>query len=123
LAFFRSKRFFAFSFIDQRKRTSTVVEVGWYNEAGMQDGTTPETIGGYNYEYLAMIAQYTGWTYHYTFGDWSDLETKLANHEIDLLGDVGKTTERLSRYNYSDYPNISSQMYLVTRERRYAVLL
>jgi signal transduction histidine kinase/ActR/RegA family two-component response regulator len=95
--------------------TSTVVEVGWYNEAGMQDGTTPETIGGYNYEYLAMIAQYTGWTYHYTFGNWSDLEAKLANHEIDLLGDVGKTTERLSRYNYSDYPNISSQMYLVTR--------
>jgi ABC-type amino acid transport substrate-binding protein len=77
---------------------------------------TPETIGGYNYEYLAMIAQYTGWTYHYTFGDWADLETKLANHEIDLLGDVGKTTERLSRYNFSDYPNISSQMYLVTRD-------
>ena len=94
----------------------TVVEVGWYSEAGMQDGMTPETIGGYNYEYLAMIAQYTGWTYHYTFGDWADLETKLANHEIDLLGDVGKTTERLSRYNFGDYPDISSQMYLVTRD-------
>jgi signal transduction histidine kinase/ActR/RegA family two-component response regulator len=94
---------------------STVIEVGWYNETGMQDGTTAETVGGYNYEYLAMIAQYTGWTYHYTFGDWSDLEAKLTNHEIDLLGDVGKTTERLSHYDYSDYPNISSQMYLVTR--------
>ena len=34
------------------------VRVGWYTTAGIQNGNSPERIGGYNYEYLSKIAQY-----------------------------------------------------------------
>jgi signal transduction histidine kinase/BarA-like signal transduction histidine kinase len=91
------------------------VKVGWYVEAGMQDGTRVEDLGGYNFEYLSKIAQYEGWNYEYHFGTWNEMEDALANGEIDLLGDVGYTQERAQKYNYASYANISSPLLMICR--------
>lgn len=95
--------------------SGTTVRVGWYPTAGLQDGTKDSDLGGYNYEYLAKIAQYANWKYQFVYGDWPSLETKLINGEIDLLGDVAETPERLQNYNFCTYPNGSSRMLMIAR--------
>ncbi len=92
-----------------------LVRVGWFETPGLQDGQTPETVGGYNYEYLVKIAQYENWTYQFVFGDWTNLEQKLINGEIDLIGDVAKTSSRLQKYSYCDYPNGYSRLLIACR--------
>lgn len=97
--------------MDQQK----TVRVGWYAIAGMQNGTSPEEIGGYNYEYLNKIAQYENWHLEFVFGSWPELEQKLINGEIDILGDVGKTDSRITKYDYGSYPSGSSHMLMICR--------
>lgn len=95
--------------------SSNTVRVGWYESAGLQDGQRNEDLGGYNYEYLCKIAQYSSWHYEFYFGNWSDLEQKLMAGEIDLLGDVAQTADRLNQYNFCTYPNGYSRMLMITR--------
>jgi len=91
------------------------VRVGWYTIAGMQNGTSLEDIGGYNYEYLNKIAQYENWKLEFVYGSWPELEQKLINGEIDILGDVGKTDSRMAKYDYGSYPSGSSHMLMICR--------
>ena len=91
------------------------VRVGWYTIAGMQSGTSPEDMGGYNYEYLCKIAQYENWNLEFVYGSWPELERKLIDGGIDILGDVAKTDARMAKYDYSTYPSGSSHMLMICR--------
>jgi len=77
-----------------------VVRVGWYESAFH---TTDEfgRRSGYGYEYQQRIATYTGWTYEYVEGSWSELFEMLQAGEIDLLSDVSYTEERAQKILYS----------------------
>lgn len=92
-----------------------VVRIGWFEAEGSQSGTDLNSIGGYNYEYLVKIAQYEGWKCEFVFGEWADLEQQLENGEIDILGNVAKTTDRLDQYNYCLYASGDSRMLMVCR--------
>ena len=95
--------------------TGKTVRVGWYQAPGLQEGTDPALLRGFNYEYLVRMAQYADWQYEYVFGDFGSLEQKLIQGEVDIIGDVAKTDERLAKYNYCAYPSCYSRMLMVCR--------
>ena len=55
---------------------SKVVRVGWY-ESAFHSTDQFGRRSGYGYEYQQRIATYTGWTYEYVEGSWSELFEKL----------------------------------------------
>ena len=77
-----------------------VVRVGWY-ESAFHHVDKFGRRSGYGYEYQKRIAIYTGWTYEYVEGSWSELLEKLIAGEIDLLSDVSYTDERAQQILYS----------------------
>ena len=93
-----------------------MVRVGWYEVPGLQEGTDTQALGGYNYEYLAKIAQYANWNYEFVFCTWPEAEEMLKSGQIDLVGDVAMTTPRLAEYAYCDYPNGYSRMIMACRQ-------
>ena len=77
-----------------------VVRVGWYDSAFHHTDQFGRR-SGYGYEYQQRVAIYTGWTYEYIEGSWSELLEKLISGEIDLLSDVSYTPERAKKILYS----------------------
>lgn len=82
------------------QKDNKVVRVGWYESAFHRTDQFGRR-SGYGYEYQQRIAAYTGWTYEYVEGSWSELFEKLVNGEIDLLSDVSYTEERAQKILYS----------------------
>ena len=57
-----------------------VIRVGYYQSHNFQEGMSDEEMkSGYSYEYLQNIANYTGWTYEYVYGDWPEPQMPTAN--------------------------------------------
>ena len=77
-----------------------VVRVGWYESAFHHTDQFGRR-SGYGYEYQQRVATYTGWSYEYVEGSWSELLEKLIAGEIDLLSDVSYTDERAQKILYS----------------------
>ena len=77
-----------------------VVRVGWYDSAFHHKDQFGRR-SGYGFEYQQRLAIYTGWTYEYVEGSWSELLEKLIAGEIDLLSDVSYTEERARKILYS----------------------
>ena len=104
-----SKRFLclllSFAFVCSFAPTSfakeqKTVRVGWY-ESAFHSTDQFGRRSGYGYEYQQRIAIYTGWTYEYVEGSWSQLLEMLIAGEIDLLSDVSYTEERAEKILYS----------------------
>ena len=83
-----------------QKSNDKVVRVGWYESAFHRTDPFGRR-SGYGYEYQQRIATYTGWTYEYVEGSWSELLEKLIAGELDLLSDVSYTEERAGKILYS----------------------
>ena len=77
-----------------------VVRVGWYDSAFHHVDDFGRR-SGYGYEYQQRVATYTGWTYEYVEGSWSELFEMLAAGDIDLLSDVSFTEERAQKILFS----------------------
>ncbi|MBR5110834.1 MAG: EAL domain-containing protein [Clostridia bacterium] len=76
------------------------VRVGWYESAFHRTDQFGRR-SGYGYEYQQRIATFTGWSYEYVEGSWSELLEKLIAGEIDLLSDVSYTAARAEKILYS----------------------
>ena len=59
---------------------------------------------GYGYELMQALAGYTGWKFEYVKCDWSNCFDKLENGEIDIMGDISYTDERVQKMLFSDDP-------------------
>ena len=89
------------------------VRVGWYDSSyNTLDDTGRRT--GYAYEYQLKIAAYTGWSYQYVNGSWSDLLEMLKHGEIDLMSDVSYTEDRAELMLYPDLPMGTEDYYVFT---------
>ena len=77
-----------------------VVRVGWYESAFHRTDEFGRR-SGYGYEYQQRVAIYTGWTYEYVEGSWSELFEMLVAGDLDLLSDVSYTPERAEKILYS----------------------
>ena len=88
-----------------------VVRVGWYKSPfNFSDRFGRRS--GYAYEYQLKIAAYTGWSYEYVSGSWSDLLQMLINGEIDLMSDVSYTDERSEIMLFSELPMGAEEYYV-----------
>ena len=86
-----------------------VVRVGWYESPyNMTDQFGRKS--GFAYEYQRKIASYTGWTYEYVEGSWSELLEMLKNGEIDLMSDVSYKEDRVPYMLYPSLP-MGSEIY------------
>jgi len=90
---------------------SKVVRVGWYEDSYHITGQNGDR-SGYGYEYEQAIAAYTGWTYEYVKGDWSELLGMLQNGEIDLMSALSYTDERAETMLFSDQPMGEEKYYI-----------
>lgn len=93
-----------------------VVRVGYYITPGFQD-YDEETgeYGGYSYEYLLALKQYTNWEYEFVQVDFSDAVDMLERGELDLMNNVSITEERKNTLNFSEYASGTNYACLVTR--------
>ena len=92
-----------------------IVRVGWYQAPGLQEGSDPASLRGFNYEYLGLIAQHVNWQYEFVFDNFDVLEQQLTQGNLDIIGDVAKTDARLEKYTYCDYPSCYSRLLMVCR--------
>ena len=94
-----------------QEKENKVVRVGWYDSSY----NTMDALGrrsGYAYEYQLKIAAYTGWSYEYVSGSWSDLLRMLIEGKIDLMSDVSYTEERSKNMLFPDYSMGTEEYYL-----------
>ena len=85
------------------EKEQKVVRVGWY-ESAFHNTDSFGRKSGYGYVYQQRVAIYTGWTYEYVEGSWSELLEMLIAGDLDLLSDVSFTSERASKILYSAEP-------------------
>ena len=90
---------------------SKVVRVGWYDSPFNYTDNFGRR-AGYAYDYQQKVAAYTGWTYEYVSGSWSDLYNMLINGEIDILSDVSYTPERAGLMLFPSLPMGAESYYL-----------
>ena len=67
---------------------------------------------GYGYELLETLSGYTGWQFEYVTCDWSDCFEKLENGEIDIMGGISYTEDRVEEMLFSDEPMGEEKYYL-----------
>ena len=90
-----------------------LVRVGWYDSSyNTMDESGRRS--GYAYEYQLKISAYTGWTYEYVTGSWSDLLGMLVSGEIDLMSDVSFTPERDRLMLFSTLPMGTEEYFIFT---------
>ncbi|MBR2528711.1 MAG: EAL domain-containing protein [Blautia sp.] len=96
--------------------TKKVVRVGWF-ESTLNHTDSFGRRSGYGYDYQQRIAAFTGWTYEYVEGGWSELFGMLKSGEIDLLSDISFTEERAGSILFSA-EHMGSEEYhaFITRE-------
>ena len=87
------------------KTEGRFVKVGFFTDIHSlmkcnEDGTGKS---GYGYDYLQMIANYTGWKYEYVYGTWNELYDMLIAGEIDFLECVSYTAEREKQMIFPNY--------------------
>lgn len=82
-----------------------VVRVGYYENEVFQEGASENAVKtGYAYEYYRKISEYTGWSYEYVYGDFTEMYEKLLNGEIDLLAGLARREDRVGLIGYPDEP-------------------
>ncbi len=99
------------SALARAEHPSKTVRVGWHEPPYFitdQHGRR----SGYSYDYQWKIVAYTGWTYEYVEGTWSELLQMLKDGEIDLLSDVSYTQERSESILYPSLPMGTEAYYL-----------
>ena len=83
------------------------VRVGYMHENGYHEITEDGTYYGYGYEYLQLLSQYSNLNYEflaYEATDIAELLEMLENGEIDIITNISKTEERISKYQFSEKP-------------------
>lgn len=85
-------------------------------------------LSGYNYDYLMMIAQHTGWNYEFVMIDQGSFEESFAKAEemlqtgeIDLLGNMFQTPEGEEMYEFPNTPVGISRYTLVSFANNYKI--
>lgn len=78
------------------------VRIGFYPVDGGQMTYSDGSFGGYYFDYLQAISQYTGWNYAYVQGSFSECYDMMLHGKIDLMCGINKTKEREKVLDFSD---------------------
>ena len=96
---------------------SKPVKIGYYLDGnpffnlGASDGAK----FGFGYEYIQLIASYTGWEYEYVYGSFPELYHMLLNNEIDLLPAVGYNPEIEGKILFPEDEMATERYYLYVK--------
>lgn len=94
------------------------VRVGYFSDNVFHVGQSDlEIKKGYGYEYYSMLANYTGWTYEYCYGSWSEVYEEFLAGRIDIIDDVSITHERRKLMNFSSMPMGEEHYYIFVPEQ------
>ena len=88
-----------------------VIRVGWYESSyNMVHQSGRRT--GYAYEYQLKLSAYTGWSYEYVHGSWSELMQMLIRGDIDMMSDVSYTPARSELMLFPELPMGTEEYYV-----------
>lgn len=111
--------FSLFSFAEEQSSSEKNVRVGYFQSLNFQDGMTDDSKkSGYAYEYMQEVSAYSGWTYEYVYGGWTELLEMLENGEIDIMGGVSSTEERKANLSFPNYEMGTEEYYLYQNKER-----
>lgn len=111
----------------QAEENKRVIRVGFPLQPGLTVKNEDGTYGGYTYDYLKEISQYTGWTYEFVEIE-GDLNEQLMTYldmlkkgEIDLLGAMSYNDSLAKLYDYptENYGNAYSVIAVLNNDERY----
>ena len=97
--------------VEAQEENQKVVRVGWHEEPYFITDEYGRR-SGYSYDYQSKVAAYTGWTYEYVEGTWSELLQMLKDGEIDLMSNVSFMDERVGSLLYSSLPMGTESYYV-----------
>lgn len=80
------------------------IRVGYIDYNGFIELDAEGDYTGYGAEYLAEVANHTGWRYVYSCDTWENCLEKLRAGKLDLLCTAQYTPERAEIYDYAKYP-------------------
>ena len=95
-----------------RQGTQKTVRVGWHEPPYFVTDENGRR-SGYTYEYQWKVSAYTGWTWEYVQGSWSELLQMLKDGEIDVLGNVSWTQERSGQMLFTSLPMGTESYYIL----------
>lgn len=95
---------------------SKKIKVGYFEFNGFHQNDKNGNKSGYDIDYLQKISQYTGWEYEYIEGTWEECLKMLEKGEIDILGLMQKTDERLELYDFANIDSGESHGVLYTSQ-------
>lgn len=81
-----------------------VIRVAKFNSGNYFISEDDGTVKSYDKEYLDKISEYTGMQYEFVdCGTWQNAVKMLQNHQIDLVGTMQTSDERLQNYDFCKY--------------------
>lgn len=81
-----------------------VIRVAKFNSGNYFISEDDGTVKSYDKEYLDKISEYTGMQYEFVdCGTWQNAVKMLENHQIDLVGTMQTSDERLQNYDFCKY--------------------
>ena len=93
------------------------VKIGYYSDGNpfFNIGKTDSAKYGFGYDYIQLIASYTGWDYEYVYGTYAELYKKLLNNELDLLPAVGYSQEIQGKILFPEDAMVTEKYYLYVK--------
>ncbi len=92
------------------------LKVGVYENSPKIYTNTQGEVRGFFPDILTYIASKEGWEIEYVPGSWSEGLSRLENNSIDLLPDVGYSSERAATYDFNNLSVLTSWALIYTRE-------
>lgn len=81
-----------------------VIRVAKFDSGNYFISESDGTVKSYDKEYLDKISEYTGIQYEFVeCGTWQNAIKMLENHQIDLIGTMQSSDERIQQYDFCKY--------------------
>ncbi len=94
-------------------QNSSRIRLGVFESKGMYElAADGEVIGGFCYEYMMQISNYTGWDYEFVYGSFAQLYDMLRNGQIDILPYTNWSSRRSDEILFSSLPLIHEEYYI-----------
>lgn len=96
-----------------------IIRVGFFPVGRFHDYDLAGQPAGYDVDYLNQVSKYTGWSYQFIpVQDWETALILLQKGDIDLLGGMWLTEERMEQYRYCAYSNGAAYDVLITQKQK-----
>ncbi len=89
------------------------IRLGVFESKGMYElSADGEVSGGFCYEYMMQISNYTGWDYEFVYAPFTQLYAMLKNGQIDILPYINLNPRRSGEVLFSALPLTQEEYYI-----------